>query len=257
MDGVSARAKRRWLLRWWIGQAVAVYFLLPAFALVAFDGDLHEYGDALTDDEYPLWILGTLAVVSLFQWLYLRPVREPSGSRRPVNLFWSVSVGGLVVAFAVSAFLAGTAGVMRDIGGLDRSYDEPVAWTVVGVFVVTWLVGTPLLAAFVRRSAPPDDGLTRVATTLFAGTVVEVLAGVPLDVLARRKEDCICARGTFWTILLGLAGGLVMLGPAVFLVLLARRRRRWPGGRCTACGADVGDDLRVPRCPACGAGWAD
>jgi lipopolysaccharide biosynthesis regulator YciM len=47
-----------------------------------------------------------------------------------------------------------------------------------------------------------------------------------------------------------------MLGPAVFLVLLGRRRQRWPGGRCAACGADVGEALYVPRCPSCRAGWA-
>lgn len=257
MDGVSARAKRRWLARWWIAQALAVYLLFPLFVCVAFEGELDDYFDVITDDEYLPWMLVTLAVVTLLQWLYLHPVREPSGTRRPVNLFWSVSVGGLVVALSVSALLAGVTGVMRDLGGLDKSFDEPIAWTVIGTFLMTWMVGTPLLAAFVRRSSLPDDGLTRVATVLFAGTVLEILAAVPLDVLARRKEDCVCARGTFWTILFGVAGGVVMLGPAVFLVLLARRRRRWPGGRCLACGADVGEDLRVPRCPACGAGWAE
>ncbi len=257
MDGVSARAKRRWLVTWWIGQAAAVYLLFPLFVLVVFDGKVSEYGDVITDDEYPFWMFGTLAVVSLFQWLFLHPVREPTASRRPVNLYWSVSVGGLVVAMLVAGTLAGTAGVMIDLGGLDESYSEPFAWTLLAMFGTTWIVSTPLLAAFVRRSASTDDGLTRVATVLFAGTVVEVLSGVPLDLLARRKEDCVCARGTFWTILLGVAGGVLMLGPAVFLVLLARRRRRWPGGRCTACGADVGPDLRVARCLACGAGWAE
>ena len=256
MDGVSARTKRNWLVRWWIVQGIVAYFALPLIVILSVDGNLHEYDNAITDDEYPLWILGTLAVVSFLQWLYLHPIREPSTSKRPVNLFWSMSVGGFVVALFLTGLVAGVCGLMSDVAGVNAIDGGVVAWFLLGIFVLTWIAATPLLASFSRRSASPEAGLTRIATTLFAGTVVEVIAGIPLDVLARRKEDCVCARGTFWTILLGLTGGLVLFGPYVFLVLFSRRRRRWPGGHCAACGADVGEDLRVMRCPGCGAGWA-
>lgn len=261
MDGVSARAKRRWLLRWWGVQTFALYLAVPLGVWLAAGEPFSaaEYADVVTDGAYHLWILGIAAVLVALQWVYLRPVRAPETSAKPVRLVWSMLLGGLTFSALLLGLLFGAGGVAYDILRVRPHVLESDAagWTILALLVFNWALATPLLLAFSDRSPTREDHLRRVATWLFAGTVVEVLAAVPLDVLARRHEDCWCARGTLWTITVGVTFGTILFGPVVFLVLLARRRRRWPGGRCLGCGADVGEDLEVPRCPSCGAGWAE
>jgi hypothetical protein len=260
VDGVSARAKRRWLWRWWIGQAVALYLGVALARFLAGDSsyDVEDYGEVLTEGAYMLWVFGIAGLFAALQWVYLRPVRPPATSGKPVRLVWSMFIGGFAVSAMLLALLFAAGGVAHDILGIrpHTLESDAAGWVLLGLLVLNWGLATPLLLAFADRSPTREDHLARVATWLFAGTVIEVLAAIPLDVLARRHEDCWCARGTVWTITVGVTIGTILFGPVVFLVLLARRRRRWPCGRCLGCGADVGEDLHVPRCPACGAGWA-
>jgi hypothetical protein len=261
VDGVSARAKRRWLVRWWIAQGVVLWLGVPAVPALAGagHGDTSRSFEALGDPEYSLWMAGFALVFAFVQWLYLRPVRAPQAGRRPVRLVWSMVIGGLALSALLAALLLAAAGVADDLVRIRPKVfdDESAWWALLGITLLNWVLATPLLLAFASRSHSAEDHLRRVATVLFAGTVIEILAVTPLDVLARRHEDCWCGRGTLLAISLALTVGLVLVGPVVFLVLLARRRRRWPGGKCAACGADIGEDLRIARCPACGAGWAE
>lgn len=261
MDGISARAKRSWLFRWWIAQGVALWLAAPLIPYVTGAKPTEEgwYGRALASPLYASWIAGFAAAFALLQWLYLRPVRAPEPAKKPVSLVWSMVLGGFVVSVLLVAAVLAALGFVHDVLGV-RPYvieDEEAGWTLLGLLALNWFLATPLLLAFASRSHTAEEHLRRVATVLFAGTVVELLAVLPLDMLARRRDDCWCFRGTVLAICVALVAGLVLVGPVVFLVLLARRRRRWPGGKCGACDADVGEDLRVPRCPACGAGWAE
>lgn len=260
MDGVSARAKFRWLARWWIGQGVALWLGAPLIPLLA-GGDTNAgyYVSALTDPLYAGWIAGFTVLFAGLQWLYLRPIRSPAPAAKPVRLVWSMVLGGLMVSLLLCVLLLAALGVANDILVI-RPYvieDDAALWAVIAILVLNWVLATPLLLAFASRSHSAEEHLRRVATVLFAGTLIELLAVIPLDVLARRKEDCWCFRGTLMAITLALVVGLILAGPVVFLVLLARRRRRWPSGKCAACGTDVGLDLRIARCPACGSGWAE
>ena len=261
MDGVSGRAKRRWLLRWSIAQCVALWLAAPLIPYVAGAEPTEEgwYGRALGSPLYASWIAGFAAAFALLQWLYLRPVRAPEPAKKPVSLVWSMVLGGFVVSVLLLGVALAVLGYVHDVLGV-RPYvieDEEALWMLLWLLGLNWLLATPLLLHFARRSQSDDDHLRRVATVLFAGTLVELLAVLPLDLLARRKDDCWCFRGTLLAICVALVAGLILVGPVVFLVLLARRRRRWPGGKCGACGADVGEDLRIARCPACGSGWAE
>jgi hypothetical protein len=261
MDGVSARAKRRWLVRWWATQSVVLYLAVPLAPFLAGEShyDLGDWSKTLVDGGYALSMLVLCGAFAALQWGYLRPVRPPSAATRPVRLVWSMLIGALCASAMLMAVLFATGGVAHDLFGMRPGPFESDAagWTVLGLFLLNWGLATPLLLAFTDRSPTRDDHLARVATWLFAGTVIEVLAAIPLDLLARRNEDCWCSRGTLWTIAVAVTVGTILFGPVVFLVLLVRRRRRWPSGRCLGCGADVGEELDVRRCPACGAGWAE
>ena len=258
MDGVSAREKRRWLVRFWIGQAAALYLATPAYILLVDDGPvrLRDCLRPLIDLSYVTTMAIVAAVVTALQWAYLRPIRPPVPGRRPVRMLWSMLIGAFAIATMIAAAALAYVGFMHDYCGRPGP-GEALGWALLGLFAINWILATPLLMAFADRAASHEDLLARVATRLFAGTVIEVLAVMPLDVLARERERCSCSRGTLQAVWIGTAIGVILFGPVVFFVLLARRRTRWPGGRCGACGADVGDALVVKRCPACGAGWAD
>ena len=161
-----------------------------------------------------------------------------------------------VLAGVLVAVAAGTAALSAAwlAGAVPKDVRIPgVGWNLLAVFILGWAVGTPLLVAFVSKR-PTESALSRVASRLFLGTGVELAAVVPIDVMVRRKTDCYCGEETFLSLTLLMAAGALMLGPAMFLVLLSRRRKRLRGGLCDACGAAVPTPL-PDRCPACGAGW--
>ncbi len=248
----SLRWKRRWLLRYWILQAVVLYvgwtFLMAAPEKIA---------EALSDPGYALGMGCVIALLCTLQAVFLLPVRPPGRARVGKSLWASASVAvfaGVLVAVAAgcaalsAAWIAGT--VPKDVR------IPGVEWILLGVLVLGWAVGTPLLVAFVRRR-PTESALARVASRLFLGTGVEVAAVVPIDVMVRRKTDCYCGEGSFVSLTLLMAAGALMLGPAMFLVLLSRRRKRFRGGLCDACGAVVPSSPVPDRCPSCGAGWRE
>ncbi len=127
-------------------------------------------------------------------------------------------------------------------------------WIIGIAAAISWCVATPLLIAFCK-GGKREDLLHRLAGALFVGTIVEVAAIIPLDVLVRRKESCYCWAGTYIALLVAGGVGLVFLGPMILLPVLMRRRKRWYEGRCELCGYDMSATLKAERCPECGTGW--
>lgn len=129
-------------------------------------------------------------------------------------------------------------------------------WLVIGggPLVLGWAISTPLLLAFVRKR-DTETALKRLASLIFIGTCVEILAIIPLDVFTRRKSDCYCGEGTYWALIALVPLGFVALGPMIFLVAASKRRKRYAGGCCEICGYDMKGNFKAERCPECGAGW--
>jgi hypothetical protein len=116
------------------------------------------------------------------------------------------------------------------------------------------LVFTPLIVAFLRQD-DTESALARLASRLFLGTVIEVVALIPLDIMVRRKTSCFCGQGTFIALTTCFGIGTLLAGPAAWLPLLARRRKRWYRGHCPRCAYDMRGCLKAPHCPECGTGW--
>lgn len=246
--------------------------------------------------EKPFWVayLIVCAAIALLQVLLLLPIRRPRPrNQKGVPLAISAAVAGLMVAALVAGVcLAGytTVDELRRSsthpvftpeddssgGAASGSTTPPVAPapprmsrdTIVAIamgatVLLSWGISTPLVWAFCSRRLARGEGweltLRALAAKLFVGTVVEMVAVIPMDVMIRRRTDCYCASGTLMGLSVGLAAGFVVLGPIVCLPLIAQRRRRWWSGRCEACGYDMTALLsaaRAPdRCPECGCGW--
>lgn len=251
------RRKWRWIGAYWLLQSAVVYLL--GFIPFPFD----EYHEVITD---PDWILAALIIsgaLIVLQALALVPIcpRPAQRESRPFSLWISTSILGLLIGLAIGTLVLFAADVLWLAGvldGVDREYggfsDDAAAgtfWIAVAVLLLSWLVAAILIHAFVTRSPERIRSLSRAARLLFAGTIIEGLALMPLALLVRSRSGCLCAQGSAWgmSILLGVA--LCAFGPAVVFTLLAERpghRRRY----CLVCQYSLRGLVKPVRCPECG-----
>jgi len=257
--GMAARVFERRLARalvigaYWLAQSSVLYFGWGALLAESLaPGEIWYYAG---DWEYFVWVGSAVGGLAGLQLVFLWPVRKPRGTgERGVSLWLSLGVAALAIVLLVGGVIAVGADVVWLV---TDDYPADVMYRVFyGFLGVSWLVATPLLIVFSRRKRR-EGFLGRVASLLFLGTMVEVAATIPIDVLVRRRTDCYCAQGTYWTLTVCGAVGFFALGPAIFLTVLGRRRARWYGGRCEVCGYDMSSTPRAERCPECGAGWRD
>ncbi len=171
------------------------------------------------------------------------------GNGVPVLL--SVSIAAMAAAMLVAALLGAATSAVDLILGKETDVTTIV---MLSGGAIAWLAFTPLVLAFCRRQRP-ESALAKLAARLFLGTIIEAAAIIPLDVMVRKKFDCYCGQGTFWALTFCWGVGALALGPAVFLLPLSGRRKRWYGGLCDACDYDMSGCMDAERCPECGAGW--
>ena len=245
---VLLRTRRRRLLLYWCVQGVAGYFFaMPV--LWALTGG----GESVNDW---LFYLAPFALALLFvglQVTFLFPIRRPQVGTRGLPVLASLVIGGLLCGLLALAGVMAIGTTLALFNRLGMS-NEAMWLTLLVTLGGVWLLSTPLLFAFCRKG-PREKMLERISAGLFLGSMVEAAAIIPLDALVRRREDCICATGTYLAMAICGAVGVFVFGPAVFLPLLARHRKRWYGRRCEVCGYDMSGAYGSDRCPECGAGW--
>jgi hypothetical protein len=244
------RRKWRIVLLYWLLQGAVVYVGWPL--LIGGTADLRGM---LADSGWALLAGGAIALLTGAQLLFLLPVRRPRFARdHRTPLLLSLAIAGLAVSVMVVAIV----GTIVDLVWLVTRNDDASARALeIGIPLslgLSWIVSTPLLIAF-SRGRRAEFFLSRLAAALFAGTLVETIAIIPIDVMVRRKTDCYCGQGTFLALTSTGAVGLFALGPALLLPLIGRRRARFYQGRCFVCGYDMSGTPSADRCPECGAGW--
>jgi hypothetical protein len=246
---LEPRVRSKWALMAGIWLVQWVIFHVGIAALVepdqAFDPDV------LLDLENLIATLIWASVIAGAQAVFLWPVRRPAPRFGPgISVWFTIGAAGLAAALLSAGIIAAAV----DLLWLALFVEPGPAslWAVVATFALSWLIFTPLLVAFARRR---QRETARISAGLFLGTLVETVAIIPLDVMVRRKTDCYCGQGTFWALVACGSVGLFALGPAIFLPILGRRRKRWYAGHCDACGYDMSGTPAADRCPECGAGW--
>lgn len=276
---------RRVMSKWsimalfWLAQAVFATLFVPLW--VGHTGTVDgKNGSALgslrwevLDDlwmDAGFWVFITILLGSmmLLQTILIWPVRRPvAAAHRGWPLRFSIAVAGFAGATLALAIAA-------TVVGLLTVFDEELvewlfqdAWDFFGALFIlllgAWVPMTILLWRFTRRrlqaGQTPESVLARISARLLMGSMVEAAAVIPFDIMVRRKTDCYCAMGTFWALTLCIGVGVFAAGPAIFLIVLSRRRQSWYAGRCASCGYDLRSLLTsgrgIDRCPECGAGW--
>jgi hypothetical protein len=154
------------------------------------------------------------------------PVAAAPGAKVPLGprVIAAAFLGGLFVAIPLFASI--------DLYYLSDKADpkgfsaEPYALAVLAVWVLSWLVWTPIL---LHRSRGQADAVERFVGRNIAGSAVGLALTLPWYFVLRRKQSCYCGLGTFWALVLGLWSLLVIGGPLLFV--LARDRRLRAGVR--------------------------
>jgi len=190
----------------------------------------------------------------------LAPVRRPAPMReRGHNVWASIAVGGFLGSLLLTAMVFAALEWARV--GNDSAWEALVdknygGWALLAIVLLAWVLATPMLYVFSRKRRR-ETWLSRLSAGLFTGTIFETAAIIPLDIMVRKRSDCYCATGTFFSLSLCLSVGLAAFGPAVILPVVARRRKRWYESRCAYCGYEKTGLEKTDRCPECGTGWRD
>ena len=201
------------------------------------------------------------------QIIFLLPVfpKRPGVAGQGRSLKRTVCAAGLVGGFLFTGLILSVLElfeVWEPVGEWISNESEILDGDMTAVFVVFWvsifagwLLWLPILFIFARRAGPRRLH-ERLVVVLLAGTVLETLVIVPIDVMVRRRTDCYCGTGTFFALCISVWAWLWLTGPGIVLALTAKRRRLLAETHCVNCGYAKGPSPG-PGCPECGYAWLD
>jgi hypothetical protein len=119
-----------------------------------------------------------------------------------------------------------------------------------GFLGAAWLGWLVLFGALWSRSNG-SIAFRNLYRCLFAGTFLELLLTIPVDVQVRKRTTCYCGEGTFAALTFGMFVALWLFGPGLLLLFFLRREQRLRRvGFCRECGLDLRDTTDT-RCPEC------
>jgi hypothetical protein len=125
-----------------------------------------------------------------------------------------------------------------------------VPWPELGVIAAGWLFWFLIFALV--GAAEWHRRFAGMYRALVAGTVLELLITIPIDVQVRKRTNCYCGEGTLLSLIIGLTAILWTFGPGVAILFLVRRNQlALAAGRCLKCDYDL-RGLESSRCPECG-----
>jgi hypothetical protein len=245
----------------WYGPLVRLRFLLAGVYLLAavLLVGLPLLNSPLTPANlFPVAIIGFILFAGQAMLLAGAPHLHWPRKPRPRHVFISLFAGALAAGALSFGFVATTISLfgstMKEAfpnthyGAFSDAPDSwPLLYVLIGLPWFFWLIVFSVLWA-----ARWTKGFGQMYRLLVAGTCVELLFTVPVDVFVRRRTHCWCGEGTFFALAIGITTAFWTFGPGVALLFLSVRTRRLERTkRCVQCGYDL-RGLPEPRCPECG-----
>jgi hypothetical protein len=234
---------RAWLksdmrtLRWVFLSLYAALLLVPVLA-ATFNG-------------YPLLIL--LGIMLGCQALFIFgsgtiQLCQPMRKRR---LIFPVIVAAFMMALLTLALILATGELIQ----YDGPSGEWMPWAFLAFGILVWAAWGWI---FWRRyhDAPRQHVMARLSAWILAGSLLELLACVPMHLIVSRRPGCLVGLFTMLGIISGCLVACFAFGPAIVLLFLRPRHREElaaaaDGARhCDVCGYDL--RASTARCPECG-----
>jgi len=264
-----ARFPGKWTMlgMWWLLQGLGIWIVTAVMSWQAssvdgpsgFTWGLRHWNTFLDQFIHAdvLISVATLSVsIAVLQFVIMLPVRKPEMREGGRSLILTLTLAaGMIAALLVAAGFAITS--LGEILLKERMHYSLARWSTITGAAIAWAASGYALWVWVRHAKrPAHDTVSILAERIFKGTVIEIVAILPIDCMVRRKTDCYCGEGTFWSLIVAGVVGTIALGPMVWLPLIAKRRKEWYGGHCRVCGYDMTATPQAERCPECGTGWA-
>jgi len=215
------------------------------------------------------WVFVGVPVLMLIasQCAFVLPMWRPTVQTQPTGkpLLVMIIAAALTAAVLCMGLLFSIGGVVQLLWSYSTGEDpanfpieDEAIWAVVivtlALLLASWVFWTIALIRFMSNMRR-DSRFDRIVGLLLAGTVVETLVVLPVDILIRRRTECYCSTGTFYSLVLSAWALLWLAGPGAFLVLTRKRRRAWADQHCARCGYGKGP-TPAAQCPECGFAWS-
>jgi DNA-directed RNA polymerase subunit RPC12/RpoP len=181
-----------------------------------------------------------LFLIGMPQLRWPRPVR-----RKPM---WMTIVAGALAAGLLTFGL-----IMTIMSALDvwKSATESIGLHLFWAVLITWAAW--LVVFGIMWTGEWFRGFQTMYKLICAGTWLEILITIPIDVHVRKKTDCWCGEGTFFALVAGSTVAFWSFGPGIVLLFLTRRlQREGYFSLCGKCGRDL-TNITEKRCPHCSA----
>jgi len=190
-----------------------------------------------------------LFIITLFQALFLigmPEIRWPRATRKR-SMMISQMIAALAAALLTFGVVATVLCAIDKWESAARSMGANILW-IVAIAWFLWLLIFTLMWA-----RQPFSGFTRIYKTIIAGTILEVLITIPVDVQVRKRTSCWCDQGTFYAYIIAICVAFWTFGPGLVLLLLTRKlQRQGYFSLCQKCGQDI-NATHEKRCPNCNA----
>jgi hypothetical protein len=254
------------LLMWWIVQGLLIWIGTSIFSWQTFSVDgpggfplgLQRLGKLLEQPVRQDVALSSLILavsIATLQLIIMLPVRRPEIREGGRSLILTLILAAAMIAALLVAAGFAVNSLFEIL--LRQRMDYLIArWSTIIGAAIAWAAASYALWVWVRHARRPAHTTVAILMErLFKGTVIEIVAILPIDYMVRRKTDCYCGEGTFWSLIVAGVVGTIAFGPMVWLPLIAKRRKEWYGGHCRVCGYDMTATPQAERCPECGTGW--
>ena len=187
-------------------------------------GGLENVSGNLSSFEVELvLIVAALSFAQLASLLIPLPIQPGRGE--PVSILSRALLGGFLVTAAIFIPLA----ALLDIPSYFSTAESPptlgigLVRGVITAWALSWIFFTGLLTY--RSQTPDSDTIERAVKNATIGTAVGLALATPWYLVLRRKQACVCALGTFYSLLLGIWSLIVIGGPLLFILRRDRQRR--------------------------------
>lgn len=166
-------------------------------------------------------VIGLLVLLGL-QALFLLgcpQLRWPRPTRRR-HILLSVAAGAAVAALLTFGLLATALNLFNRWSDVTNALEEHIFWGI-AIAWIAWFV--LFLFMYLGRWI---TGFKTLYKTLIAGTWLEILITIPIDIHVRRQTRCYCGEGTFFALVIGTSMALWSFGPGLVLLFLTRKLQR-------------------------------
>ena len=190
-----------------------------------------------------IWLVAIAAVWATLTVAFLAPITGrvqllQHGRSLRSSVAVAVLMGSVICGLIMGALIEGVLALMTSTEEEFYALQRLSAIAVISAVIGAWIVGGALWAFFLRRSASSRNpaGLDLLLRRILAGTAVELVLGLPIALLIRRRSECYCSTATFFNFAFGTAALLWICGPWSVLFLTRKARANWSRTACAFCG---------------------